>query len=81
MCGALESLGRSDVVLLAEVDEEELEDVLLEDDELLDDIVDELEEEDVDVGVGVGVGDALDDAAAAGFESEEFDCPALKTVI
>lgn len=81
-------LGRSEVVLLVEVDDEELEDVLLEDDELLDDFVDELEVEGVDVcvggvgvGVGVEVGDALDDAAAAGLESEEFDSPALKTVI
>jgi hypothetical protein len=78
-CGALELLGRSEVVLLAEIDEEELEDLLLEDDVLLDDSVDELEEEGIDTGVGVG--DALDDDAAAGLESEEFDSPALKTVI
>jgi hypothetical protein len=75
----LELLGRSDVVLLAEVDEEELEDALLEDIELLDDLIKELEEECVDVGVEVD--DALDDAEAAGLELVEFDCPALKTVI
>jgi len=72
-------LGRGDVVLLAEVDEEELENVLLEDIELLDDLVEELEEEGVDVGAKVD--DALGDAEAAELESVEFDCPALKTVI
>lgn len=78
-CGASELLEGSEVVLLAEIDEEEFEDLLLEDDVLLDDSVDELEEEGIDAGVGVG--DALDDDAAAGLESEEFDSPALKTVI
>ena len=75
----MEPLGRSEVVLLVELDEDELEDVLLEDDELLVDFEDELEED--GVGEGVEVDDALEDDAAAGLESVESDCPELKTVM
>ena len=72
-------LGRSEVVLLAEGDEIELDDLLLEDNEPLDDVVEELKGEALDAGIEVG--DALDDAAAAGSELEEFESPALKIVI